>query len=116
MVGESPGRHIGGRWDSGLPYLQGHLKAHWAPMGESANPLQGVQLLLDHVDVAPLKVTTSVNHESVLHTGLTSVDHCSAMLIMHAPVSTPSARLVNNPQHKLSMVHSETLECASPGP
>ncbi len=50
------GREVGGHWDSGLPYLQGALKTHWVPMGGPANPLQGVQLLLDHINVAPLKV------------------------------------------------------------
>ena len=59
MSADSPGKDIGGHWDSGLPYLQGHLKMHWAPMGNSADPLQGVQLLLDHLDVAPLKACIS---------------------------------------------------------
>lgn len=50
------GREIGGHWDSGLPYLYGALKMHWVPMGDPAKPLQGVQLLLDHINVMPLKV------------------------------------------------------------
>lgn len=56
---DDPGREVGGHWDSGLPYLQLALKKHWVPMGDPADPLQGVQLLLDHIDVAPLKVTGS---------------------------------------------------------
>lgn len=55
---EHAGRDIGNHWSSGLPYLHGSLKTQWMPMRDPANPLQGVQLLLDRIDVLCLKVLT----------------------------------------------------------
>ena len=53
------GREVGGHWSSGLPYLQSALKTEWMPMRHPTHTLQGVQLLLDYIDVLPLQVTAS---------------------------------------------------------